>query len=59
LLAADPGDTFRLVRGNPGVFRYLMGLSHACLEAARDPRLLGVLLGVLRLAPKTLAELAR
>jgi hypothetical protein len=36
------------------VGRYLEGLAAACLEAARDPRLLPTLLGVLRLAPKTI-----
>jgi hypothetical protein len=41
------------------VGRYLEGLAAACLETARNPRLLGVLLGVLRLAPRTIVELAR
>jgi hypothetical protein len=43
------------------VARYLMGLSHCCLEVAQNPnpRLVGVLFGVLKLAPKTLLELAR
>ena len=44
---------------NLRVSRYLVGLAHCCLEAARDPRLVGVLLGILRLAPRTIAELAR
>jgi hypothetical protein len=38
---------------------YLEGLAAACLEAARNPLLFGVLLGVLRLTPPTIAELAR
>jgi hypothetical protein len=41
------------------VSRYLEGLAAACLEAARNPRLLGTLVGILRLAARTTAELAR
>jgi hypothetical protein len=35
----------------------MRGLGLACLEAARRPELLGVLVGLLRLAPRTIAEL--
>jgi hypothetical protein len=42
-----------------GTSRYLTGLAFACLEAARNPRLVGVLVGVLKLAPRTLGELAK
>jgi hypothetical protein len=42
----------------PSISTYLQALADACLETARDPRLLGVLVGLLRLAPKTLAGLA-
>jgi hypothetical protein len=38
---------------------YLEGLAVACLEAARNPRLVGTLVGILRLAPMTLLELLK
>jgi hypothetical protein len=41
------------------VTRYLEDPAVACLEAARNPRLLATLLGVLRLAPRTITELAK
>jgi hypothetical protein len=39
------------------VASYLQALAAACLEASRDFRLLGVLVGVLKLAPRTILEL--
>ena len=38
---------------------YLRALASAILETIREPRLLPVLIGVLRLAPQTLMELRR
>jgi hypothetical protein len=38
---------------------YPEGLAQCCLEAARNPRLLGMLAGILRLAPRTIVELAK
>jgi hypothetical protein len=37
---------------------YLRALAALCLEAARHPELLCTLLRILRIAPKTIAELA-
>jgi hypothetical protein len=37
--------------------RYLEGLAGACLEAAANPRLIGTLVGILRLEPRTIAKL--
>jgi hypothetical protein len=45
--------------GTSAVARYLEGLAAACLESARNLRLLGTLLGILRLAPRTLLELLK
>jgi hypothetical protein len=41
------------------VRRYVKALGHCCAEVAGDLRLLPLLLGILRLAPRTIAELAR
>jgi hypothetical protein len=38
---------------------YLRALAAACAEVIRNPKLLPVLIGVLRLAPQTLLELQR
>jgi hypothetical protein len=65
LSAAPPekdfcGANFPVPIGNlASVRRYVQGLAHCCGEVAGDLHLLPVLLGVLRLAPKTIAELAR
>jgi hypothetical protein len=45
------------MRRHEPVARYLRGLASACLEAARRPELLGVVIGLLRLAPQTLVVL--
>jgi hypothetical protein len=37
--------------------RYLEGLAYACLEAAHGRRLVGTLIGVLKLAPRTITEM--
>ncbi len=37
---------------------YLRALAALCLEAARHPELLCVLLRILRMAPRTIAELS-
>jgi hypothetical protein len=56
---SPPAVSWRQETRTVRISRYLEGLAGACLEAARDPRLLGVLLGVLRLAPRTILQLAR
>jgi hypothetical protein len=53
-----PAVCATVARTSP-VARYLEGLAVACLEAARNPRLVGTLVGILRLAPRTIAELAK
>jgi hypothetical protein len=41
----------------PNVADYLKALSRACAEAAHNPAVLRVLLGVLKIAPRTILQL--
>jgi hypothetical protein len=41
----------------PTITGYLRALALACIEASRRPELLGVPVGILRIAPRTIVEL--